>query len=75
MLILTARGAESDRVRGLRGGADDYLVKPFGGDELAARVEALLRRSGRWQSNSTALCYWARWRWMSRGVRASWPAG
>ena len=46
VLILTARGAESDRVRGLRGGADDYLVKPFGGAELGARVEALLRRSG-----------------------------
>ena len=46
VLILTARGAESDRVRGLRGGADDYLVKPFGSDELAARVEALLRRGG-----------------------------
>lgn len=46
VLILTARGSEDDRVRGLRLGADDYVVKPFGCAELAARVEALLRRSG-----------------------------
>lgn len=46
VLILTARGSEDDRVRGLRGGADDYVVKPFGTAELLARVEALLRRSG-----------------------------
>ncbi|MBB4892454.1 DNA-binding response OmpR family regulator [Streptomyces olivoverticillatus] len=50
VLLLTARGAETDRVRGLRAGADDYLPKPFGNEELLARVEALLRRSGpaRW---------------------------
>jgi len=45
VIIMTARGAESDRVRGLRGGADDYVVKPFGTAELLARVEAVLRRS------------------------------
>ncbi|MGK5631068.1 response regulator transcription factor [Streptomyces sp. URMC 123] len=50
VLLLTARGAERDRVRGLRAGADDYLPKPFGNEELLARVEALLRRSSpaRW---------------------------
>jgi two-component system, OmpR family, alkaline phosphatase synthesis response regulator PhoP len=46
VLILTARGEESDKVRGLKLGADDYLTKPFGLLELLARVEALLRRSG-----------------------------
>ena len=46
VFVLTARGAESDRVRGLKGGADDYVVKPFGVDELVARVEAVLRRAG-----------------------------
>ncbi|MER7762245.1 response regulator transcription factor [Streptomyces sp. NPDC097619] len=46
VLLLTARGAEADRVRGLRAGADDYLPKPFGQQELLARIEALLRRSG-----------------------------
>jgi len=45
VIILTARGAEDDRVRGLRGGADDYVVKPFSARELLARVEAVLRRS------------------------------
>lgn len=46
VLVLTARGGVSDRVAGLRAGADDYLVKPFAFDELVARVEALLRRPG-----------------------------
>ena len=46
VLLLTAHGQESDKVRGLRGGADDYLTKPFTNAELVARVEALLRRSG-----------------------------
>ena len=45
VIVLTARGAEEDRVRGLRGGADDYVVKPFSAKELLARVEAVLRRS------------------------------
>ncbi len=46
VLILTARGEEADKVRGLKLGADDYVTKPFGLLELLARVEALLRRSG-----------------------------
>jgi DNA-binding response OmpR family regulator len=45
VLMLTAREAELDRVRGLQSGADDYVVKPFGSQELAARVQALLRRA------------------------------
>jgi DNA-binding response OmpR family regulator len=44
VLMLTARDAELERVRGLRGGADDYVVKPFGRQELVARVDVLLRR-------------------------------
>ena len=48
VLIITARDAVSDRVAGLDAGADDYLIKPFDLDELAARIRALLRRkSGR----------------------------
>jgi DNA-binding response OmpR family regulator len=46
VLMLTAQGEELDRVRGLRAGADDYVPKPFGRQELLARVEALLRRAG-----------------------------
>jgi DNA-binding response OmpR family regulator len=45
VIILSARGEEADRVRGLRMGADDYVVKPFSVRELLARVEAVLRRS------------------------------
>lgn len=46
LILLTARGEEDDRVRGLEAGADDYVVKPFSPRELIARVRAVLRRSG-----------------------------
>jgi len=45
VIFVSARGEEEDRVRGLSGGGDDYIVKPFGGRELVARIEAVLRRS------------------------------
>jgi DNA-binding response OmpR family regulator len=45
VIIITARGREADRVRGLRMGADDYVVKPFSVRELLARVDAVLRRA------------------------------
>lgn len=45
VLMLTARDAVPDRIRGLDSGADDYLTKPFDGDELLARIRALIRRS------------------------------
>jgi DNA-binding response OmpR family regulator len=45
VIILTARGDEGDRVKGLKLGADDYVVKPFGAMELLARIEAVLRRT------------------------------
>jgi DNA-binding response OmpR family regulator len=44
VILLTARGRETERVVGLKGGADDYVVKPFSPNELVARVEAVLRR-------------------------------
>src|SRR5580765_1343399 len=47
VLMLTARGDELERVRGLQAGADDYVVKPVGKQELVARVQALLRRATR----------------------------
>ena len=47
VIMLTARSAEMDRVAGLEGGADDYVVKPFGIMELQARVKAVLRRAQR----------------------------
>ncbi len=45
ILMITGQSAEADKVRGLRAGADDYLAKPFGNEEVLARVEALLRRA------------------------------
>ena len=46
VIMLTARGDDGDRIRGLRMGADDYLAKPFNPDELIARIEAVRRRIG-----------------------------
>src|SRR5690242_15586409 len=45
IIMLTARGEESERIRGLATGADDYIVKPFSVPELLARIRALLRRA------------------------------
>ena len=45
VIMLTARAADADKLRGLQGGADDYLTKPFNPDELAARITAVLRRT------------------------------
>jgi DNA-binding response OmpR family regulator len=57
IMMLTARGDELDKVRGLRSGADDYVTKPFGLMELLARIEALLRRgrSGSDSDNETSV--------------------
>lgn len=54
ILMLTAKSAEIDKVFGLENGADDYLTKPFGIMELAARIKALLRRAGRGTSDSAS---------------------
>ena len=52
IIILSARGEERDRIDGLEAGADDYLAKPFGMDELHARIRAVLRRAGGASSES-----------------------
>ena len=57
ILMLTARGEEADRVKGLELGADDYVTKPFSPKELVARVGALLRRVDRQPARSTLLHY------------------
>lgn len=56
VLILSARGEESDKVRGLRLGAEDYVTKPFGVLELLARVEVLLRRKARSLAEEREAC-------------------
>jgi len=56
VIMLTARGACEDRVRGLEQGADDYVVKPFSATELLARVEAVLRRSAERPTDLRSLC-------------------
>ena len=59
IIMVTARGEEADRIRGLEGGADDYVTKPFSLSELMARVQARIRRSHRGQaiSDSVPLSY------------------
>ena len=57
IILLTARGAESDRVVGLRLGADDYVVKPFSPAELVARVDAVLRRVDTTGEREPPLCF------------------
>lgn len=56
ILMLTARDSVQDRIDGLKGGADDYLAKPFAFDELIARIEALLRRSDKDKVRSELKC-------------------
>jgi two-component system, OmpR family, phosphate regulon response regulator PhoB len=53
IIMLTARGEEGDRVRGLNSGADDYITKPFSPAELVARVRAVLRRVQPWNEDET----------------------
>ncbi|MBM2827005.1 MAG: OmpR family two-component response regulator [Dehalococcoidia bacterium] len=53
VIILTAKGEESDKIKGLRLGADDYVTKPFSAQELLARVEAVLRRTQLQESANT----------------------
>lgn len=57
VLILTARGQEEDKVRGLKLGADDYVTKPFGVLELLARIEALLRRTTNGSETRAAISF------------------
>ncbi len=52
IIVLTARGEEEDKVRGLEIGADDYMTKPFSPRELVARIRAVLRRSGKIQGQA-----------------------
>jgi DNA-binding response OmpR family regulator len=56
VILVTARGQETDKVRGLRGGADDYITKPFGLQELFARIDAVMRRSDATSITTKTIC-------------------
>jgi DNA-binding response OmpR family regulator len=70
VLLLTARPLDQDEVSGLSGGADDYLTKPFGAQELAARIQTLLRRS---QAAATAAMAEATF-YRDGDLEVDWPA-
>lgn len=57
IIMLTAKGSEADKVKGLNSGADDYIAKPFGVTEMVARINAVLRRSGDAAKKKTRLEY------------------
>ncbi|MGI5898923.1 MAG: response regulator transcription factor [Christensenellales bacterium] len=57
VIMLTAKGSETDKVKGLNMGADDYIPKPFGVTELIARINAVLRRSGEQSERQAKLTY------------------
>lgn len=56
VILVTAKSSEMDKVKGLDGGADDYIAKPFGVMEMIARVKALLRRSGQGETGTQLVC-------------------
>ena len=71
VIMLTARGAREDCVKGLNTGADDYLAKPFGPEELAARIAAVLRRTRRAQNRGSDTLSVGRLR-LSAASRSAW---
>jgi DNA-binding response OmpR family regulator len=74
VIMLTARGSEHDRVVGLNMGADDYLAKPFGPEELAARIGAVLRRSRHTLSRKPEIVEVGRLR-LKASTRTAWVGG
>ncbi|MDR3734638.1 MAG: response regulator transcription factor [Acidobacteriaceae bacterium] len=71
VIMLTARGAREDCVQGLNTGADDYLAKPFGPEELAARIAAVLRRSRNTQTAKVETISFGRLR-LNAAMRSAW---
>lgn len=69
VIMLTALGDPRDRVDGLNGGADDYLTKPFVGEELVARVAAVLRRQPQWETEDVLIAGTLRIDFVAREVR------
>lgn len=76
ILMLTARDRVEDRVKGLRAGADDYVIKPFNNEELALRIQALLKRAERQSSEAEpTLLQVGTFRYEPESYRLQWPGG
>lgn len=72
VIFITAKSAVKDRVLGLRLGADDYITKPFAAEELVARMESVLRRTGR---GGPMMSCWIRWTGWPGRTASHWTCG
>ena len=75
ILLLTARDRVEDRVRGLRAGADDYVIKPFNNEELLLRIQALLKRAERKEDEGPMVLEAGQFRLASDSYLLQWPGG
>lgn len=75
VIFITAKSAVKDRVLGLRLGADDYITKPFAAEELVARMESVLRRTGRGGSCGPMMSCWIRWTGWPGRTASRWTCG
>lgn len=75
ILMLTARDRVEDRVKGLRAGADDYVIKPFNNEELLLRIQALLKRADRREDAKGHLLDFGTFRLDTESYELAWPGG
>ena len=73
VVFLSARDTPADKIAGLSAGGDDYVTKPFGLEELAARVSAVLRRIRPDMPTRRCAARWPTWNWIRRPTRSPGP--